>query len=288
MSEERKEEHAEDLSVGGPAGPSPPDVRRAAEEDLPPELKAIEAELASLTPRTDRLDRERLIFLAGQQSVYRDTKGTKGTVPFSLRENWDSPLRENWDSPLRENRDSPLRENRDSPRVRWGWPAAFAAMTAVAASLLVALLAQPEPRVVVRIVKVPVEPAGNGEVVPAENLPVPPGEGPRPGPLRDTPGAFPESAPRGGLFALVGLDWAQLYDRDRLSSDTSYPGLRDRVLREGVDSWPTPFPVADVKPTSAPVPYRKLLNRVLGTPESDEPVPDRPLIQTLLYPGANS
>jgi len=39
----------------------------------------------------------------------------RGTVPFSLRENWDSPLRENRDSPLRENWDSPLRENRDSP-----------------------------------------------------------------------------------------------------------------------------------------------------------------------------
>jgi len=38
----------------------------------------------------------------------------KGTVPFSLRENWDSPpLRENWDSP-------PLRENWDSPPLREG------------------------------------------------------------------------------------------------------------------------------------------------------------------------
>jgi len=277
MSEERKERHAEDLSAGGPADPSPPDVRRAAEEDLPPELKAIEAELASLTPRTDRLDRERLIFLAGQQSACRNTKGT---VPFSLRENRDSPLREN--------RDSPLRENRDSPRVRWGWPAAFAAMTAAAASLLVALLLQGKPRIEVRIVKVPVEPAGNGEVVPGPNVPTAPAVGPRVALLLENPKLLPEPVAGSGLFALVGLDWAQLYDRDRLSSDTSYPGLRDRVLREGVDSWPTPFPVADVKPTSAPVPYRKLLNRVLGSPESDEPVPDRPLIQTLLYPGANS
>jgi hypothetical protein len=277
MSEERKERHAEDLSAGDATGASPPDVRRAADEDLPPELKAIEAALASLTPRTDRLDRERLIFLAGRQSACRSTKGT---VPFSLRENRDSPLREN--------RDSPLRENRDSPRVRWGWPAAFSAMTAVAASLLVALLLQGQPRVEVRIVKVPVEPAGNGQVVPGENLPVPPAAAPRIGPLPDKPEAFPKPVAGSGLFALVGLDWAQLYDRERPGSETSYPSLRERLLREGVDSWPAPSPGANVKPTPAPLPYRKFLEKVLGTPASDEPVPDWPLIQSLFHSGANS
>ena len=260
MSEERKEEHAEDLSAGGPAGFSPPNVRRAAEDDLPPELKAIEAALASLTPRTDRLDRERLIFLAGQQSVCTHTKGT---VPFSLR------------------------ENRDSPRARWGWPAAFAAMTAAAASLLVAPLIQPpEPRVEVRIVKVPVEPARN-EVALGPDAPAP-AEGPHLRPPPEDPEPSPKPVAGSGLFALVGLDWAQLYNRDRLGSETSYPGLRDRVLREGIDSWPAPSPGADVKSTSAPVPYRKLLNRVLGTPTSDEPVPDWPLIQSLFHSGANS
>ena len=174
------------------------------------------------------------------------------------------------------------------PRVRWGWPAAFAAMTAVAASLLVALLAQPEPRVEVRVVKVPVEPAGNGEVVPGPNAPTPRAEGPRIGPPPENPESFPKPVAGSGLFALVGLDWTQLYDRDRPGSATSYPSLRDRVLREGVDSWPAPSPGANVKPTSAPLPYRKLLEKALGTPPSDKPVSDRPLLQTLLYPGANS
>jgi hypothetical protein len=249
MSEQEKEEHAEDLTSGGS---STPNLRRRAEEDLPPELKAIEAELASLRPRTDRLDRERLIFLAGQQSV---VGGQISTAKHAGR---------------------------------WAWPAAFSAMTAVAASLLVALLVRGEPPVEVRIVKVPVEAGGNGEVVPSPHTPVPPGEGPRVGPPQENPERLPEPGAGSGLFALVGLDWAQLYDRDRLSPETSYPGLRDRVLREGVDSWPAPSPGANVKPASAPVPYRKLLNRVLGTPQSDEPVPDRPLLQTLLYPGGHS
>jgi hypothetical protein len=41
----------------------------SAHEELDPELKRLEAELACLVPRADRLDRERLAFLAGQQSV---------------------------------------------------------------------------------------------------------------------------------------------------------------------------------------------------------------------------
>jgi hypothetical protein len=252
MSEERKEKHAQDLSAGDATGASPPDVRRTADEDLPPELKAIEAALASLSPRTDRLDRERLIFLAGQQSMAGGHIGVTKRVR------------------------------------RWGWPAALGAMTTVAASLLVALLVRGQPPVEVRIVKVPVEAAGNGEVLPGPDAQVPPGEGPRLGPPRENPERLPAPVPGSGLFALVGLDWAQLYDRDRLSPETSYPGLRDRVLREGVDSWPAPSPGTDVKSTSAPVPYRKLLNRALGTPQSDEPALNRPLLENLLFPGAHS
>jgi hypothetical protein len=79
--------------------------------ELASELKALEARLAALLPRDDRLDRERLMFLAGRASV---------EVPFETDER--------------------------RPRV-WlknkAWPAAFAGMTAIAASLLVALVTRP-------------------------------------------------------------------------------------------------------------------------------------------------
>ena len=71
----------------------------------PHELKSFEALLAALAPREDRLDRERLIFLAGQASV--------------------------------------------SPAVTWrrhpAWPAAFATMSAIAATLLFVLVTRPIP-----------------------------------------------------------------------------------------------------------------------------------------------
>ncbi|HEX2475148.1 MAG TPA: hypothetical protein VHK01_10395 [Lacipirellulaceae bacterium] len=79
--------------------------------ELPAELKALEARLAALAPRDDRLDRERLMFLAGRASV-----------------------------------EGPIEADNPSPRV-WlktnAWPAAFTGMTAIAASLLVALVARP-------------------------------------------------------------------------------------------------------------------------------------------------
>ena len=62
MSEKR--EHAGRLKGGG--------------DDLSPELKSFEAELASLEPRADRLKRDRLIFLAGQASVARKRSAVAG------------------------------------------------------------------------------------------------------------------------------------------------------------------------------------------------------------------
>ena len=72
-----------------------------AERSLPPELIGLEAQLAALRPREDRLDRERLMFEAGRASV--ECK-------------------------------------RPTAVARWGWPASFAAMSSVAAALLAMLL----------------------------------------------------------------------------------------------------------------------------------------------------
>jgi hypothetical protein len=68
--------------------------------DLPSELGALAAQLKTLVPRADRLDRERLMFLAGRAAAAPE---------------FDS-------------------------RVHWAWPAAFVAMTALAATLLVVLV----------------------------------------------------------------------------------------------------------------------------------------------------
>ncbi len=95
------------------------------EENRPEDLKALEAALAALVPRGDRLDRDRLMFLAGQ------TAASQPGAALSRR---------------------------------WAWPAAFSAMTAVAASLLAVLVVRPGPQIVERILEVPVEsPPGNSQ-----------------------------------------------------------------------------------------------------------------------------
>jgi hypothetical protein len=83
------------------------DPHRGDVWQLPDELKSLEAQLSALRPREDRLARERLIFLAGQASALELA----------------------------------------SPRRTWTahptWPAAFAAMTALAATLLGLLVTRP-------------------------------------------------------------------------------------------------------------------------------------------------
>lgn len=81
--------------------------------------RRFETQLAALTPRVAALDRDRLMFLAGQASLPAARANQAGR--------------------------------------RWAWPAAFSGMTALAASLLVMLALRPAPRVVERIVRAPVE-----------------------------------------------------------------------------------------------------------------------------------
>ena len=241
MSEEKREQQARDLTA-----------RDAPEQELSPSLKAIEAELASLSPRTDRLDRERLIFLAGQQSA------AAGEVGPAKR------------------------------RGGWGWPAAFAAMTAVAAMLLVMLLSRPEAPGNVPFVVVPPERAvDDGAAPPQESPGSSPHEGPvEPPPVPQEPPA--EATSRRSLLASVGLDWIRLPERGELGPEASYSRLLDRALAGEIDDWPLPAPGPGGRRASAPVSYRELLNKELGSPTPQRPVPDRPLIKTLLYPGANS
>jgi hypothetical protein len=89
------------------------------------DVKSFEAALAGLMPRADRLDRDRLMFLAGQQSILPSTFG-RGTqrVPGG-----------------------------EGGKRKWAWPSAFATMSAVATVLLAMVVYKPAPQVVDRAVK---------------------------------------------------------------------------------------------------------------------------------------
>jgi hypothetical protein len=89
-----------------------PNTGGGDDEQLSNDLQQFAADLSRLLPRDDRLDRERLAFLAGRASVAPSP--SKSFKPLGI------PL-----------------ESR-------AWPTAFAAMTAIAATLLCILLMRPE------------------------------------------------------------------------------------------------------------------------------------------------
>lgn len=92
--------------------------REKAEFGWPGEapLERFAAELAALSPRA-RLDRDRLMYLAGQASPDMHSCGRRYH--------------------------------------HWHWPVAFSGMTAIAAALLIALVLRPEPTVMEKVVHVP-------------------------------------------------------------------------------------------------------------------------------------
>lgn len=211
-------------------------------------LNAFEAELASLSPQTDRLDRQRLMFLAGQASV------AVGRGRSAVRSR------------------------------RWAWPAAFATMTTAAATLMVMLLLRPEPPVV--FVEVPVEPAG-GQAREADHAPESPvrDDGPAE-PLPSPPEPSFQRIQEPGLLASLGLNWPRDLGSLQMSTGMPYPILRDRVLARGLDSWTLPVSAQDVERAAAPVSYRQLLDTLLEGRPPDQAVPDHPTID--LNSGANS
>jgi hypothetical protein len=89
------------------------------------DLRRIEIELARLSPRDDRLNRERLMFLAGQASLADVERPPRTVLNLNL-------------------------ESR-------AWPAAFAAMSAVAALLLVMVISKPQ--------RPALQPSPGGEIV---------------------------------------------------------------------------------------------------------------------------
>jgi len=190
----------------------------AEEENRLDDLKEIEAALASLVPRGDRLSRDRLMFLAGQASVAR--RGQDGAVRAA----------------------------------RWAWPSAFAAMSAVAASLLVALLVRPE--------------TGSGDRIAHVSAPVRP------------PAEKPAAADRTPASSLQPPDSSLQTPDSRLSAHVqatslrfppprdSYHELLARVLDRGLDAWKPPAGSGATVPAAAPATYRELLETLLETSSS--------------------
>jgi hypothetical protein len=173
---------------------------RPEQENRLPGLTDFEAALAQLAPRIEGFDRERLMFLAGQAAVLRDRAAGRS-----------------W-------------------KTRWAWPAAFSAMTAVAASLLLLLCLRSESTVATRDSEpndVGQNSAGNGAT------------GGTPAAAREVI----EHSPACG---------------DPASAD-SYAELRERILRQGDEAF-RPRPPAFVAATTVaegPLPYHVLLDRLL-------------------------
>ena len=116
-------------------------------------LTAFEAALASLTPRADQLDRQRLMFLAGRAAALAELQPLEcgDASPLSESQSVVPCPRKAWAwHPVRWLRKQ-KKSGDASPHSKGAraWPAAFAAMTVVAGVLLVALVLQrtgPEAR----------------------------------------------------------------------------------------------------------------------------------------------
>ena len=201
------------------------------------DLKTFEAELATLVPRTDRLDRDRLIFLAGEQSAAASNR-------------------------------------RATAHRGWVWPAAFSAMTAVAATLAMIVLLRPQPQVVVRLVEVPAEPVVAEDPSPSETIEPALSEPEHAEPPNDSPADVPGAG--GSIFwALIGLPWPP--DRPAAWPNSTRPNPRQelQILAEGRDPWPRPAATAtqSTKPQTVPIPRRQMLKQMLDEQaRADRPV----------------
>ena len=135
---------------GGPGGLARKTRCSKMSRDEERELKSLEAQLAALRPRSDRLDRDRLMYLAGRESALSDGRRAGGEG--------DSPI---FASPLRGGPAKigtvPLRRLAGRA-ARWAWPSMTAAMTAVSAVLAVLLFTRPN---VPQIVTEPAAPGGD-------------------------------------------------------------------------------------------------------------------------------
>lgn len=162
------------------------------QENKDADLTPFEAALASLAPRVEGFDRQRLMYLAGRESALRELRGGRRVG-------------------------------------RWAWPAAFATMTAVAASLLVMVCIRPGPTIIVR----------------------------------ETPPMT--VAQQTDAIRPTGQAAAPKQPNDRANGDT-YAELRQQMLRYGPELY-RPRPAADsvgIAVAQGPLTYHELLEQLLG------------------------
>lgn len=130
-------------------------------------------------------------------------------------------------------------------RRRWLWPSAFSAMSAVAATLLVLLLARGDANVAARTIVSPTDPS---PVISTITIPA-----------SVEPTATPTDFLRSNATYLTPSN-----TRDE-SGEVSYIALREKVLRDGVDALPRAPSVATVLShvPSEPLDCRSLLRQML-------------------------
>jgi hypothetical protein len=189
------------------------------EEKQSEDLKAFEAALAALRPRADGLD-PRCRFLLAQEATLNQNLPASDALAAGQ---------------FICSRCGAASSGRGAGR-RWAWPAAFSAMTTVAAVLLLAL--------VVRVVS-PVAAPGIRESVAASEAPF----------VAEPTNASSSPAMRNSSRRASSST----------SDETAYLDLRDQVLRFGVESWRSPASAAAAtKSSTEPVlSYREELDRLL-------------------------
>ncbi len=180
------------------------------------EMTSFERDLAALAPRVGGFDRERLIFLAGQAAALRDSGAGVSPAGYSAG-------------------------GTPAPRMRWAWPAAFSAMTAVAAALLVMLCTRPTATV-----------ATSGQKDSRASI------------AKLEPAAkTTDSQPQSESQAAPTQREEDIADATFPESD---PALRVELRRHGID-FSKPRVIASDSPTviaKAPMTYFELLSRLQG------------------------
>ena len=189
----------------------------------------FEQALSSLVPRAARLDRDRLMFLAGQAAL----------LPLPLGEGRGVGLGKGQEHGEKSCGSAALTltlsQRERGPERRWGWPAAFSAMTAVAATLLVMVVNRPAPRVIERIVRVPIDAPPVVAAAPLAEREKSEIESERPLPPARSPASFGET----------------------------YLHARNQVLAFGLDSWMQTKPALAAASDDAPTSYRELRDSLL-------------------------